>query len=191
VKAFGRRPRCKPNRPDGPSSETLHNGGHEGSAGSCRYGQHQGRGNVGQLVAPQTKRTANPSPINVAPTSTPLTQSVRSGGQSCRHWCPQSPPDRNRQPAGIRDDRCGPVREGAVRRLRFLRSASQRARPPVSGALNLTKRTFGRPSPRPMVSPSMTYTDTEAGAGMAAAGVGTVRSPERFDETLTAAKLPR
>jgi hypothetical protein len=24
VKAFGRRPRCKPNRPDRPSSETLH-----------------------------------------------------------------------------------------------------------------------------------------------------------------------
>jgi hypothetical protein len=38
--------------------------------------QHQRRGNAGQLVAPQTKRTANPSPINVDPTSTPLTRSV-------------------------------------------------------------------------------------------------------------------
>jgi hypothetical protein len=29
VKGFGRRPRCKPNRPDRPSSETLHNNGSE------------------------------------------------------------------------------------------------------------------------------------------------------------------
>src|SRR5207302_11181879 len=31
LEAFGRRPRCKPNRRHGPSSETLHRSGHSGS----------------------------------------------------------------------------------------------------------------------------------------------------------------
>ena len=142
---------------------------HAGSAGSGRYAQHQGRGNVGQLVAPQLKRTANPSPINVAPTSTPLTRSVPQRRPKLQAFVP-SVPGGQEQVTCWNSGR--PLRTSSRRRCPaaspFLRSASQRARLPVSGALNPTKRTFGRPSPRPIGSPSTTYTET--GARIALAG---------------------
>ena len=161
-----------------------------GSSGSRRYGQHQGRGSVGQLVAPQMKRTANPSPINVAPTSTPFTRSVPQRRPKLHASVP-SVPGGQEQATCWKSGR--PLRTSSRSRRPaaspFWRSASHRARLPVSGALNPTKRTFGRPSPRLIVSPSITCTEIGAGAWTVdLAGAATVCSPERFDETLTAAK---
>jgi hypothetical protein len=141
----------------------------KGSAGSRPSGQHQGRGNAGQLVAPQVKRAASPSPISVAPTSTPFTRSIPQRRPKLQALVPSVPGGREQatcwksgRPLWTNSRTRCPVASP------FLSSASQRARLPVSGALNPTKRTFGRPSPRPIGSPSTTYTET--GARIALAG---------------------
>lgn len=147
--------------------------------------QHQGRGSVGQLVAPHTKRAANPSPTNVAPTSTPFTRSVPQRRPKLHASVP-SVPGAQEHAICWKSER--PLLTSSLsRRLAdspFRRSASHRARCPVSGALKPTRRTFARPSFKLMVSPAMTCTEIEVGAwttdlvGMVALG-----SPESFDET--------
>jgi hypothetical protein len=158
------------------------------SAGSC--GQHQGRGNAGQLVAPQTNRAASPSPINVDPTSTPFTRSVPQRRPKLQAVVP-SVPGGQEQVTCWKSGR--PVRTSSRRRCPaaspFLRSVSHRARLPVSGALKPTKRTFASPSFKLIVSPSMTRTAIVAGECTIVLGAfDTLCSLSSSYESSTAAK---
>ena len=133
------------------------------------------------------KRAANPSPIKVAATSTPLTRSVPQRRPKLHASVP-SVPGAQEHAICWKSER-PLLTSSRSRRLAaspFWRSASHRARLPVSGALKPTRRTFGRPSSRLMVSPSMTRTEIDVGAETTdlAGVVATFSSLESFGRSL-------